>query len=230
MPLRRWRQHPAYSRIWAFFGVLGPGLIAANADNDASGIYGYSLAGYRLPSRLLWVLVLSTLLLAWRRRSAPAWRLVTGRAADLIRERYGVKITLFAMLALLVANFATTVSEFAGILAAVQSSRGHGSGSLSSRASAIGIWLLVSRGSYRRLERILLLASCVYLAYIGSAFLAHPPWLKVVKETVLPDLKRVFPLQAYLFMVINVVGTTITPWGQFYIQSSVRDKGIDAKE
>jgi Mn2+/Fe2+ NRAMP family transporter len=156
---------------------------------------------------------------------------VTGKGlADLIRERFGVKITLFAMLALLVANFATTVSEFAGILAAVQLFAGPWVRFIVLPAVAGGVWLLVSRGSYRRLERILLLASCIYLAYIASALLAHPPWLTVLKETVAPNLRRVFPLQAYVFMVINVVGTTITPWGQFYIQSSVRDKGIDAKE
>src|SRR5437868_13599932 len=121
MPLRRWRQHPAYSRIWVFFGVLGPGLITANADNDASGIYGYSLAGAKYQYRLLWVLVLSTFALAVAQEICARMGAVTGKGlADLIREEYGVRVTVFAMLALLVANFATTVSEFAGILAAVQ--------------------------------------------------------------------------------------------------------------
>src|SRR5437660_1106729 len=173
MPLRRWRQHPAYSRIWAFFGVLGPGLIAANADNDASGIYGYSLAGAQYQYRLLWVLVLSTFALAVAQEICARMGAVTGKGlADLIRERFGVKITLFAMLALLVANFATTVSEFAGILAAVQLFAGPWVRFVILPAVAAGVWLLVSRGSYRRLERILLLASFIYLVYVASAFLA----------------------------------------------------------
>jgi NRAMP (natural resistance-associated macrophage protein)-like metal ion transporter len=231
MPLRRWRQHPAYSRIWAFIAVLGPGLITANADNDASGIYGYSLAGAQYQYRLLWVLLLSSFALAVAQEICARMGAVTGKGlADLIRERFGVKITLFAMLTLLVANFATTVSEFAGILAAVQLFAGPWVRFIVLPAVAGGVWLLVSRGSYRRVERFLLAASFIFLVYVVSAFLAHPPWATVLKETFTPDLKHIFPLPAYIFVSINIVGTTITPWQQFYIQSSVRDKGIDVKE
>src|SRR5436305_8008955 len=177
MPLRRWRQNPAYSRIWAFFGVLGPGLIAANADNDASGIYGYSRAGAQYQYRLLWVLVLSTFALGVAQEICARMGAVTGKGlADLIRERYGVKITLFAMLALLVANFATTVSEFAGILAAVQLYAGANARYFVLPLVAIVVWWLVTRGTYRRLERILLAASVIYLLYIASALLARPNW------------------------------------------------------
>ena len=166
------------------------------------------------------------------RRFAPEWGAITGRGlADLIREEYGVKVTLLAMAALLVANFATTVSEFAGILAAVQIFVPH----LIARfvvlpLVAVGVWFVVTRGSYKRLERILLGASLIYLFYIVSAFLSHPNWGQALRQTVQPDIKAVNPLGAYIFMIINVVGTTITPWGQFYIQSSVRDKGIQAKD
>src|SRR5438270_10971590 len=210
MPLRGWRQNPAYSRIWAFFGVLGPGLIAANADNDASGIYGYSLAGAQYQYRLLWVLVLTTIALGVAQEICARMGAVTGKGlADLIREEYGVRVTLFAMLALLVANFATTISEFAGILAAVQIFAGPWIRFLVLPAVAGGVWLLVSRGSYRRVERVLLLASFIYLVYIASAVLAHPSWTSVFKETIAPDLKHVFPLQSFLFVIINIVGTTI---------------------
>jgi NRAMP (natural resistance-associated macrophage protein)-like metal ion transporter len=231
MLLRRWRQRLAHSRIWIFFSVLGPGIIAANADNDASGIYGYSLAGAQYQYRMLWVLVVSTVALGVAQEICARMGAVTGKGlADLIRERYGVRISLVAMLALLVANFATTVSEFAGILAAVQLFAGPWVRFVVLPLVATGVWLLVTRGSYRRLERILLIASFIYLAYIASAFLAGPHWRQVLRETAVPDFRRVFPLATYVFMVINVVGTTITPWGQFYVQSSVRDKGITAEE
>jgi NRAMP (natural resistance-associated macrophage protein)-like metal ion transporter len=221
----------ASSRLFVFLSILGPGIIAANADNDASGIYGYSLAGAQYRYAMLWVLVVSTIALGVAQEICARMGAVTGKGlADLIREEYGVKITLFAMLALLVANFATTVSEFAGILAAVQLFAGPGARFWALPLVAGVVWLLVARGSYRRLEQILLGASLIYLLYILSAFLAHPNWGQVIKETFLPNFKAVSPLRNYVFMIINIVGTTITPWGQFYIQSSVRDKGVKASE
>jgi NRAMP (natural resistance-associated macrophage protein)-like metal ion transporter len=230
--MQRFQRHRFLSsRLWIFFGILGPGLIAANADNDASGIYGYSLAGAQYQYKMLWVLVLSTIALGVAQEICARMGAVTGKGlADLIREEYGVKVTLFAMTALLIANFATTVSEFAGILAAVQLFVGPLARFVVLPVVAVIVWLLVARGSYRRLERILLGASLIYLFYIASAFLAHPQWSTVLKETFLPDFKAISPLKDYVFMIINVVGTTITPWGQFYIQSSVRDKGIRAEQ
>ena len=223
------RRRFASSRLFVFLSILGPGIIAANADNDASGIYGYSLAGAQYRYAMLWVLVLSTISLGVAQEICARMGAVTGKGlADLIREEYGVKITLFAMLALLAANFATTVSEFAGILAAAQLFAGPNARFWVLPLVAGVVWMLVARGSYKRLERILLGASLVYLLYIVSAFLAHPNWGQVAKETFVPDFKTISPVKDYVFMIINVVGTTITPWGQFYIQSSVRDKGIRA--
>lgn len=222
--LRRLRQ----SRLFLLLSVLGPGIIAANADNDASGIYGYSLAGAQYGYAMLWVLVLVTLSLGVCQEMGARMGAVTGKGlADLIREEYGVKITLFAMGVLLVANFATTVSEFAGITAAV-AIFAPSAARYSVLLVAGGIWLLVTRSNYKRVERILLYASFIYLAYIASAFLAHPQWGDVAKQTFWP--KNVPLNMAYLFVIINVIGTTITPWGQFYIQSSVRDKGVRAEE
>lgn len=221
-----------FRRLLFFFSILGPGIIAANADNDASGIFGYSLAGVQYRYAMLWVLVISTVALGVAQEICARMGAVTGKGlADLIREQFGVKITVFAMLTLLIANFATTVSEFAGILAAVQLFVNP----VVSRLIvlplvAVMVWLLVTRGSYRRLEKVLLAASGVYLLYIVSAFLSHPDWGQVMKETVMPNLRSIGPVKDYVFMIINVVGTTITPWGQFYIQSSVRDRGVKASE
>lgn len=234
MPQQDTPRPRSISRLVLLFSVVGPGIIAANADNDAGGIFGYSQAGAEFQYKMLWVLVLSTFALGVCQEIAARMAAVTGKGlADLIREEFGVKITLFAMMALLVANFATTVSEFAGILAAVQIFAGrwvHIIRFIVLPLLAAGVWYLIARGSYKKLERILLGASLVYLLYIGSAMLARPPWEFVLKETFLPNFRHVSSLNAYVFMIINVVGTTITPWGQFYIQSSVRDKGVKAKD
>ncbi len=213
------------------FSILGPGVIAATADNDASGIFGYALAGAQYQYSMLWVLVFTCIALGVSLEICARMGAVTGKGlADLIREEYGIKITLLAMAALLVANFATTVSEFAGILSAVEMVAGPAARFWVLPLVSVAIWMLVTRGSYKGLERILLGASLIYLLYIASAFLAHPDWGRALRETVAPDFRKVSPLKDYAFMVINVVGTTITPWGQFYIQSSIRDKGVRADE
>ena len=239
------------SRLLMMFAILGPGIIAANADNDASGIYGYSLAGAQYGSAMLWVLVLVTISLGVCQEMGARMGVVTGKGlADLIREEYGVKVTFFAMGVLLIANFATTVSEFAGITAAVQIFAPNIARTLAIHLfdhppaymlsaewaqmaarwivvplTAGGIWLLVTRSNYKRVEKFLLYASVIYLAYIVSAFKAHPHWGDVLRQTILPNTKGVVIDRLYILAVINIIGTTITPWGQFYIQSSVRDKG-----
>jgi Mn2+/Fe2+ NRAMP family transporter len=225
------RQRFLSSRLFYFLGILGPGIIAANADNDASGILGYSQAGAQYRYAMLWVLVLSTIALGVAQEICARMGAITGKGlADLIREEFGVKVTLFAIITLLIANFATTVSEFAGILAAVELFVGPRSRYIVLPLVGALVWLLVAKGSYKRVEKILLGASLIYLLYIGSAFLSHPHWPTVIKETFVPDLKHITPIGDYVFMIINVVGTTITPWGQFYIQSSVRDKGVKPEE
>lgn len=249
-----------YRRILLLLSILGPGIIAANADNDAGGIYQYSQAGAQYGFSMLWVLVLVTISLAVCQEMGARMGVVSGKGlADLIREEYGVSITLFAMATLLIANYATTVSEFAGISASVEIFAPtwcanvanhlfipifhHAPGFLTNPdsarlllrcivvpLSALGVWLLVTKGSYKKVERILLFASLIYLAYIVSAFMSSPPWGKVLHQTVMPDFKSVHIDKSYIFMVIGLIGTTITPWGQFYIQSSIRDKGIRAQE
>ncbi len=225
------RRRLYHTRLWALLSVVGPGIIAANADNDATGILGYSLAGARYEYRLLWALVACTIALGVCQEICARMGAVTGKGlADLIREEYGVKITILAMAALFVANAATTVANFAGILAAVQIFTGPEIRFFILPAVAVVVWLLVSRGSYRGVERILLLAASIYLLYVASAWLARPPWHTVLHQTLLPSLRNVPDLRDYVFVLINLIGTTITPWGQFYVQSSVRDKGIRAEE
>ena len=219
------------TQLGLILAVIGPGIIAANADNDASGIYGYSLAGAQYGYGLLWVLVLVTISLAVCQEMCARMGAVTGKGlADLIREEYGVKITFLAMTALLIANFATTVSELAGISAAagIFTENRVKIGGVIVAVSVI-VWFMVTRGSYKRIERILLAASLIYLLYIASAFMAHPHWGAVALQTFVPD-RRIKYDSIYLFVVIQIIGTTITPWGQFYIQSSVRDKGIRAED
>ncbi len=235
MSLRSLRRSLLNSRLWILFAIIGPGIITANADNDATGILGYSLAGVQYGYAMLWVLVLSTFALGIAQEICARMGAVTGKGlADLIREEYGVKITLLAMATLLVANFATTIAEFAGITAAIQVFTPPNLfvyvRFLAMPLVGLGVWFMVVKGTYRGVEKVLLGASLIYLSYIVSAFLAHPPWFHVLRETVAPNLKHIGPLTPYIFMVINVIGTTITPWGQFYVQSAVRDKGIKAEE
>lgn len=228
---RNWRKRLVQSRYWLFLSVLGPGIIAANADNDATGILGYTLAGAKFQYSMLWALALCTLALAVCQEIGARMGVVTGKGlADLIREEYGVKITAVAMAALLIANFATTVAEFAGMLAAVQIFAGPNIRFILLPLMAIAVWMLVARGSYRGLERVLLAAAGVYILYIISACLSHPDWGQVVRQTFVPDLSHIQPVSTYVFVLISLIGTTITPWGQFYIQSSVRDKGINEKD
>ena len=222
---------PLSARFWLFCTIIGPGLITANADNDATGILGYSQAGAQFRYSFLWVLVLSTLALAVCQEICARMGAVTGKGlSDLIRENFGVKVTALAMITLLTANLATTVAEFAGILASAEVFFGSNARFVVLPLAAFGIWFVVVRGSYRRVELLLLALSPVYLCYVASAFLAHPDWGRVLHETVVPDFSLARPLGPYVFMIINVVGTTITPWGQFYVQSSIRDKGITADD
>jgi NRAMP (natural resistance-associated macrophage protein)-like metal ion transporter len=213
-------------RIRLVLAIAGPGLIAANADNDAGGITTLSVVGAHYSYQMLWALVLITFSLGITQEMSARTGAVTGKGlAALIRERYRVKITLFAMLALLIANFGTTVAEFAGVGAALEL---FGVPRLVSvPLAAAAVWLLVIRGNYRSVERVLLVMSVVYLSYVLSAFLAHPDWLEVGRSAVTPTLR----LDAgFLVTLIALIGTTITPWGQFFIQSYVVDKGVTRRD
>jgi Mn2+/Fe2+ NRAMP family transporter len=209
--------------ILLFLAVIGPGIITANVDNDAGGITTYSLAGAAYGTRLLWTLVPITLALIVVQEMSARMGAVTGKGlADLIRETFGVKLTFYLMITLLVANYGNTVSEFAGVAASLEL---FGVSKLVSvPLAAVAIWLLVVRGTYRLVERIFLVACVFYFVYPVSAFLAHPHWDAVLRDTVIPS--HVEFSAGYLGMLIGLVGTTIAPWMQFYLQSSVVEKGI----
>src|SRR5216684_6584023 len=218
-------------RVWIrqlllLLSVIGPGLITANVDNDATGIFGYSLAGANYGYDLLWAVVLVTISLAVVQEMAARMGVVTGKGlADLIREKFGVRITFWSMLLLLIANTATTVAEFAGIAGAMDI---FGVSSfIAVPIAAVVVWVLVIRGSYKYVERVLLVLCVIYASYIFSGFLVHPDWAQVLHQTIAPSLPRGKgePL-GYLFMLVAVIGTTIAPWMQFYQQSAIADKRI----
>lgn len=206
----------------AFLAVVGPGLITASADNDAQGITTYSLVGARTGYALMWVLPLALAALVVTQEIGARIGIVTGKGLGaLIRERFGVRPAALAMLMLLVANLATTAAEFAGIAAALEIFGV--TKYLSVPIAAVLVLVLVAKGGYRRVERILLIGSAVFIAYIISGFMAHPDWGAAFNGLVTPSFNRdtIFVLTA-----VGMVGTTVTPWGQFFIQGYVVDKGL----
>lgn len=213
-------------RLFLFLMVMGPGIITANIDNDAGGITTYSIAGAQYGYSLIWSLIPTTLSLIVVQEMCSRMGVVTGKGlAELIRERFGVRVTLAVMACLVLANLANTAAEFAGVAASLEIFGVSKLVSVPLVAILMG-WLVV-HGSYRFVERVFLAASVVYLVYIPSAVLAHPPWADIFRQT----LRPVFRLDAgYLTTLVTVIGTTIAPWMQFYQQSSVADKGIRLKE
>jgi NRAMP (natural resistance-associated macrophage protein)-like metal ion transporter len=209
-------------KILVFLSVLGPGIITANVDNDAGGIATYSVAGAHFGYSLLWTLIPITIALIVVQEMVARMGVVTGKTlADLIRENFGVKATFFLMLSLLLADMGNTVAEFAGWASAMEIFGV--SKYISVPIGAFAVWLLVVKGTYRFVERIFLIACTVFLTYVVSAFLVRPPWGDILLNTVKPSFDF---SPSYLMMLIGVVGTTIAPWMQFYLQSAVVEKNI----
>jgi NRAMP (natural resistance-associated macrophage protein)-like metal ion transporter len=216
-----WRRR--WSGVLLFLGVVGPGIITANVDNDAGGITTYSLAGAQFGTGLLWTLLPITVALIVIQEMSARMGATTGKGlASLIRENFGVKITFYLMTALLVTDFGNTISEFAGVAASMELFGV--SKFIAVPAAALLIWILVIRGTYRLVERVFLVACLFYVVYPISCYLSHPNWTPVLRSTLLPVGVTVDG--PYLGMLIGVIGTTIAPWMQFYIQSSVVEKGI----
>ncbi len=217
-------------RVWLrqlllILSVIGPGLITANVDNDATGIAGYSLAGAQYGYGLLWAVVLVTVSLAVVQEMVARMGVVTGKGlADLIREKFGVRITFWSMLLLLIANTATTVAEFAGVAGAMDIFGV--SPYIAVPIAAVLVWVLVIRGNYKYVERVLLALCLIYLTYVISGFLVHPDWGTVLHQTFVPPIQL---NQGYILTFVAVIGTTIAPWMQFYQQSSIADKHIAIK-
>ena len=205
---------------------MGPGIITASVDQDAGGITTYSVAGAQFGYTHLWALPFIILALAVVQEMGTRMGVVTGRGlADLIRERFGVRFTLIAMATLVLANVANTASEFAGVAASFEI---FGISRLwSVPFAAVLVFCLVAQGTYKAIERIFLAASALYAVYFLSAFLADPPWATILRQTVRPT----FSLHGgYLTTLITIVGTTIAPWMQFYLQSAIVDKGIRLRD
>jgi NRAMP (natural resistance-associated macrophage protein)-like metal ion transporter len=217
---RRWR-----TSLIIFLGVLGPGIITANVDNDAGGIYTYSIAGARFGYSLLWTLIPITVALIVVQEMVARMGVVTGKGlADLIREEYGFRTTFILMVLLLIANWGNTLSEFAGLASGM--SIFHISRFVSVPFGAILVWLLVVRGTYRTVEKVFLFACIFYVCYLVSGFLAHPDWKRAALGTLKPTMNL---SRTELYMIIGLVGTTIAPWMQFYLQAAVVEKGIKVK-
>jgi NRAMP (natural resistance-associated macrophage protein)-like metal ion transporter len=209
-----------------FLAVLGPGIITANVDNDAGGIYTYSLAGAKFGFTLLWTLIPITVALVVVQEIVARMGVVTGKGlADLIREEYGFRTTFILMMMLLAADLGNTVAEFAG-LASGMSVFGV-TRYVAVPLGAVLVWALVVKGTYRVVEKVFLAACVFYVAYPVSCFLAHPRWPDAVISTLRPSFQF---SGSYLYMLIGVVGTTIAPWMQFYLQAAVVEKGIKVKE
>lgn len=213
-------------KFLAYLAILGPGMIAASAGNDAGGVATFASVGAEHGYKLLWILIPITISLGIVQEMCARMGAVTGKGlADLIRERFGVRWTAFVMLALLIANGGVTVSEFVGIAAATELFGVPRF--VSVPLSAFAIWWLIVKSSYQRVERVFLLMSLVFLGYIISAFLAKPDWSAVAMGSVVPSFSWDY---AYLFTIVAVVGTTISPYMQVYVQSSVVEKGVTPED
>jgi len=219
--LRRWKAH-----IIIFFAVIGPGFITANVDNDSGGIYTYSLAGARYGYELLWTLVPVTFVLIVVQEMSARLGAVTGKGlADLIREEFGFRITFVMMLALTVTNLANVMAEFAGVASSMEIFGV--SKYLSVPVAASLVWLLVVKGTYKSVEKVFLFACSFYICYVISGVWAKPDWLLAAKSTIIPTVR--FEL-GYLTMFVGIIGATVAPWMQFYLQSAIVEKGVEQKQ
>jgi Mn2+/Fe2+ NRAMP family transporter len=221
--LRSWK-----FRLLLFFSVVGPGFITANVDNDANGILTYSQAGAQFGYMLLWTMIPTTIALIVVQEMCARMGAVTGKGlSDLIREEFGLRITFLMMLGILITNFGNVVGEFVGIA---------GSMGLfgvpryiSVPICAVIVWLIAVKGQYKSDEKVFLAASFFYVTYIFAGLLAKPAWMESLRATIKPPPLADFH-GPYLYMVIGVVGTTIAPWMQFYLQSSIVEKGVTRRQ
>jgi Mn2+/Fe2+ NRAMP family transporter len=222
--LRRWK-----TRILLFFAVVGPGFITANVDNDAGGIWTYSSAGAQFGHLLLWTMIPITLALIVVQEMTARMGAVTGKGlSDLIREEFGFRITFFMMIGILITNFGNVVAEFAGIAGSLELF------GLSKYYTvpicAVIVWLIVVKGEYKSVEKVFLAASFFYITYIVAGVLAKPAWGDALLATIKPPSRSAWLQQGYVYMVIGLVGTTIAPWMQFYLQSSIVEKGVTKRQ
>ncbi len=209
--------------------VLGPGFITANVDNDAGGILTYSQAGAAYGYRLLWTMIPITLALIVVQEMCARMGAVTGKGlSDLIREEFGLRMTFVMMILLVLVNYTNVITEFVGIAGSM--SLFHVSKFISVPIAALLVWFLVVKGDYKKVEKIFLIASVFYIAYIVAGVLSQPNWHQALVQTVQLPPRSDWSDKAYIYMTVGVIGTTITPWMQFYLQSSIVEKGITVKQ
>ena len=222
--LRRWK-----TRILLFLAVVGPGFITANVDNDAGGILTYSQAGAQFGHLLLWTVLPTTLALIVVQEMCARMGAVTGKGlSDLIREEFGLRITFFMMLGILITNFGNVVAEFIGIATSLEL---FGLPRIYTvPVCAAIVWVIVVYGQYKSVEKVFLAASFVYLTYIFAGIRARPMWTDAIIATFRPPSLGDFREQAYVYMVIGLIGTTISPWMQFYLQASIVEKGVTRRQ
>ncbi len=214
------------TNLLIFLSILGPGIITGSVDNDAGGITTYSVAGATYGYKLLWTLIPSFIVLIVIQEMNARMGVVTGKGlADLIRENFGVRVTFFIFLGLLIADIGNTATEFAGVAGSMEI---FGiSKYIMVPLAALAVWLLIVKGNYTIAEKVFLIFSVFLLSYVISALLSHPDWKVIGKSIIKPTMSF---NTGYLSMVIGIVGTTIAPWMQFYMQSSVIEKGIKIED
>jgi len=220
----RWR-----TRILLFLAVLGPGFITANVDNDSGGILTYSQSGAQYGYTLLWTMIPITIALIVVQEMCARMGVVTGKGlSDLIREEFGLRLTAVVMVLLVLVNYTNVVAEFIGIAGSMHLF--HVSKFISVPLCGAMVWYLAVRGNYKSTEKIFLVASVVYIAYIFAGVLSQPSWHDALLATIRLPADSVWHDRTYIYTAIGVVGTTIAPWMQFYLQSSIVEKGIRVKD
>ena len=224
--MKRLLAQPRLRGLLLFLSVAGPGIITSNVDNDAGGIATYSMAGAHFGTTLLWSLIPIMVALIIVQEMSSRMGVVTGKGlSDLIRERFGVKITVYLMFALVLTNFGNVIAEFAGVASSLEIF--HVSKYVSVPLAAVVVWLLVVKGTYRSVEKVFLSACIFYVTYIVAGFLAKPDWAAVGGDIISPSFKM---SSESLGMIIGLVGTTIAPWMQFYLQAAIVEKNVSVKE
>jgi Mn2+/Fe2+ NRAMP family transporter len=223
--LKRWK-----TQTLLLLAVIGPGFITANVDNDAGGIYTYSFAGAQFGYSLLWTIIPMTLALIVVQEMSARMGACTGKGlSDLIREEYGLRITFVMMLVLVATNFTNVMAEFAGVASSMELF--HVSKFISVPIAAAIVWLIVVKGNYKSVEKVFLTASFFYIAYIIAGVLSRPNWPAAAVSTVRPPHEAaLFRVPGYVYMVTGIIGATIAPWMQFYLQASVVEKGVTMRD
>jgi Mn2+/Fe2+ NRAMP family transporter len=216
-------------KVLLFMSAVGPGFITANVDNDAGGIFTYSQAGAQFGYSLLWTMLPITISLIVIQEMCARMGAATGKGlSDLIREEFGIRATFLMMFALVIVNFGNVITEFLGIAGSLELFGVHRY--ISVPICAVIVWLIVVKGTYKSVEKIFLGASFFYIAYIVAGVLARPDWTRAIINTARPPHLEDFHNSAYVYMIIALVGTTIAPWMQFYLQASVAEKGVSIKQ